>query len=422
MTGRRTARSADPLVSRVLSAPVGALAEAWAELRTHKLRVFLSLVGIAVAVGALTAVLAFGELQKQATIEQSDRWGGRVATISIYTSSTDGSPINWKTVDDSFAHVAERYGFSHTSRISDGMATLPVQLPKGVTPISARLMDPAYPIMHRMKIEDGRWFHASDRALLAPPVIISAALWEALGSTPLSQHPTITMTGDFAGTYPIIGVTPKDGPWDTQRTISMLIDQYRDKVGVLAGDLNVTREIWIGADAVGEIGPVLAMDLRARLPSTMQVDVSRSDWASQSGFDEQFFIMQLITGSIAGLVLLLGGLSLVNVQLVAMRQRIREVGVRRSFGATGARIFTAVMLESVVAIAVAGLVGIALAVAIMSSPFVMQNVFYGMQDIPKFPFEAALIGLGAAVAIGALAGLVPALVALRVKVIDAIRF
>ena len=110
-----------------------------------------------------------------------------------------------------------------------------------------------------------------------------------------------------------------------------------------------------------------------------------------------------------------------NIQLVAMRQRIREIGVRRSFGATGGRIFTSVLLESVVATAVAGIVGIMLAIAIMRAPFVLQ-MFQGLQDVPPFPLRAAVIGLVAAVAIGALAGFIPAVVAVRAKVIDALRF
>jgi putative ABC transport system permease protein len=52
------------------------------------------------------------------------------------------------------------------------------------------------------------------------------------------------------------------------------------------------------------------------------------------------------------------------------------------------------------------------------SSFVSQ----GVQDVPAFPIEAALIGLGSATFVGALAGLLPALVAVRVKVIDAIRY
>jgi len=116
----------------------------------------------------------------------------------------------------------------------------------------------------------------------------------------------------------------------------------------------------------------------------------------------------------------LGGLGLVNIQLVAMRQRIREIGVRRSFGATAGRIFTAVLLESVVATAVAGVVGIVLAVAVMRTPMVL-TMFGALQDVPPFPVRAAITGLIASVVIGALAGFLPALVAVRSRVIDTLR-
>src|SRR5690606_15677218 len=129
----------------------------------------------------------------------------------------------------------------------------------------------------------------------------------------------------------------------------------------------------------------------------------------------------LVTGAIAGLVLALGGLGLVNIQLVAMRQRIREIGVRRSFGATAPRIFTTVLLESVVATAVAGVVGIVLAVVALQTPW-LTNMFGGTQDLPPFPVRAAVTALIAAVAIGALAGFLPALAAVRSRVIDALRF
>ena len=62
---------------------VGAIGEAWDELRVHKLRVLLSLIGVALAVAALTAVVAIGELQRQFMAEMNDRWGGREATLTI---------------------------------------------------------------------------------------------------------------------------------------------------------------------------------------------------------------------------------------------------------------------------------------------------------------------------------------------------
>lgn len=418
-------RSLDPhdsAWSRFLAATAGTLGEAWTELRTHKLRVILSLIGIAVAVAALTSVVALGALQKQAMLEQNERWGGRIATLRIDANTTDGSPVNWAKQDELFRHVNERYGFEYSTRLIDQQVQLPVQLPEGVTQVPSRQFDPAYPIIHRAKVQEGRWFNSTDREWLAPPVVISAPLWETLGSPALDTHPVLTMTGAFAGTYQIVGVTPKEAEWDTTPRVDMLFDSYVDRVGAIPKETSVVREIWVNPKTASEIGPVLAMDLRAGLQPGTEIHVSRSDAGANPGFEQSFLMMQLITSGISGIVLLLGGLSLVNIQLVAMRQRIREIGVRRSFGASGARIFTSVMMESVVATTVAGVLGIIVAVAIVRSPLVMNNLFSGLQDVPAFPISAALVGLAASVLTGALAGLVPAIVATRVRVIEAIRF
>lgn len=60
--------------------------------------------------------------------------------------------------------------------------------------------------------------------------------------------------------------------------------------------------------------------------------------------------------------------------------------------------------------------------AVLRSEWLIGSMFPGIQDIPPFPMRAALVGLVASVVVGAVSGFIPALVALRVKVIDAIRF
>ena len=122
-------------------------------------------------------------------------------------------------------------------------------------------------------------------------------------------------------------------------------------------------------------------------------------------------------------MLLLGALGLVNIALVTLKQRIREIGIRRSFGATAGRVFFSVMMESVVATVAAGVVGVIAAVLIVKNPVVEGFIGQGqVTDFPPFPVEAAVLGLVSATIVGALAGLLPALVAVRVKVIDAIRY
>jgi ABC-type antimicrobial peptide transport system permease subunit len=113
-----------------------------------------------------------------------------------------------------------------------------------------------------------------------------------------------------------------------------------------------------------------------------------------------------------------------NIGLVTVRQRIREIGVRRSFGATSARIFSAVMLESVCATAAAGVVAVGASIVLVRNFPFEQWLGDGvpLADTPGFPVAAAVEGLVAATAVGALAGLLPAIIAVRAKVIDAIRY
>jgi putative ABC transport system permease protein len=294
-----------------------------------------------------------------------------------------------------------------------------VQTPDQLQATPLRLVDPAYPVIHRTPLLEGRWLRDADSELLASPVIVTEPLWDAFGRPALDGF-AISLDGALAGTHPVVGVTPRQYLGDEEKLVTALFDSYAAGVDTFPAEASIMWEVWVPDAMVAEIGPVLAMDLRAGLEG-VEVGVMRTDWGSRPEMQQSFAMFEIITGSIAGLVLLLGGLGLVNIQLVAMRQRIREIGVRRSFGATGGRIFTSVLLESVVATAVAGIVGIAIAIAIMRAPFVLQ-MFQGLQDVPPFPLRAAVIGLIASLAIGALAGFIPALVAVRAKVIDALRF
>lgn len=401
---------------------VGALSEAWAELRHHKLRVLLSLIGIAIAVGAIAAVFALGDYMRQSTTEQSDRYGGREATIALSAYRSDGAAVDQEAFGAAVDAAAERFGLTHVTRRVDPLSTPTLlQTTDYVRPVQTRVVDAAYPVIHRSALEAGRWFRDGDAAWLAPPVVVSAPLWEALGRESLAAHPTLELAGPLAGTYRIIGITPREYREDTQKTITLLADSYLARAEHLAPEDPLTWEIWVGPDRVDTIGPELAAQLRAAMGPAVEVSVTRADWGTRPETEAQAQIFELVTGVIAGLVLLLGGLGLVNIQLVAMRQRIREIGVRRSFGATSGRIFTTVLLESVVATAVAGVVGIVLAIITMRVVFGL-GVLPTIDDVPPFPLRAAVVALAAAVAIGAVAGFLPALAAVRAKVIDALRF
>lgn len=403
---------------RALTGFVGAVVEAWAELRIHRTRVLLSLVGVAVAVAALTSVVGLGSIVQQATTETYERQSGRPATLVISAYSNTGTPPAPADVKEAFDKVVDRYRITWAGSVN--WAGLTMQFRDGASFVNVIAVDPDYGTMHRVRTVDGQWFTPADEKRLAPALVVNQKFYERIGSPDLRTHPTITILGEGKATAVIVGVVPSSEFEDSSAFI--LNSAYVGLVPPLvAAQSQPQFEMWVPPKLSDQLTELIRRDMAGALGDGVVVDVMRQDYAAWGG-DDPLLPMKLMVTGVAVLVLLLGALGLVNISLVTVRQRIREIGIRRSFGATAGRVFFAVMMESVVASFVAGVVGVLAAILIVESPLVQGWIAQGLMDIPPFPIEAALIGLGAATFVGALAGLLPALVAVRVKVIDAIRY
>jgi putative ABC transport system permease protein len=407
---------------RLWTGLVGSVVEAWSEVKVHRTRVLLSLIGVGVAVAALTTVVAGGAIATQVQTEQSERWGGRPATVSVNAyNPVTGMQATAEQMAPAIAGAAERYGIGYTTR--NGNGPLQAQLPDGVYGINAQLVDRAYGVIHRTRLQEGEWFTERDVDRLAPPIIISSDLWTRLGSPDLRSNPTIGLVAAERTIVSVVTGVFSSSPDAQGMDLSayLLNDDYLEFASASdRANLYYQYEFWIPPEVATELTERLRLDVAGTLGEGWQVDAWRQDYLAQG--EDPLLLLKLAVGGVAVLVLLLGALSLVNIALVTVRHRIREIGIRRSFGATAGRVFFSVMMESVVATAFAGVVGVLVAVLLVKNPWVTAWLDGYVQDVPAFPVEAAVIGLVAATGVGALAGLLPALVAVRVKVIDAIRY
>jgi putative ABC transport system permease protein len=430
---------------RALTALVGALLEAWQEVRVHRTRVLLSLVGVAVAVCSLTTVVALGAIVQQANQELSERSSGRPATLFVSAFSRGGQTLDSERMDAAWAEVVKRYDVTYASRVQNTTNIVPFA--DGTVEVGTQAVDQPYGEMHRVQMREGEWFTALDAQQLAPRVIVNEVFWDRMGRPPLSSHPVVALGGqgvpNSASGIPsggvravVVGVTPSS-TWDTAPSMFMLIDHVTAMQDAAAGERGASAaapvdpygggapqtqyEMWVPPELSDQLTTLVKRDLGGALGDDVEVSINRQDWATYG--DDPFAVTRTVVTGIAVLVLLLGALGLVNIALVTVKQRVREIGIRRSFGATASRVFFAVMMESVVATVVAGGVGVVVSILVVQSPAVRDLVGQGMiSDFPPFPADAAITGLVAATAVGALAGLLPALVAVRVKVIDAIRY
>ncbi|ATG50332.1 ABC transporter permease [Brachybacterium vulturis] len=396
---------------------LASIVEAYGELRVNKGRILLSLIGVAFSVFALTTVMGGGGMLTSALTQSTETWSGRSMTLTIH--SMDGaSQATPAEQDAAVLEQVDRLGIDQRSRrVYD---SLRVQTPQGVRTSELIGVDPAFADIFRTTVEQGRWIADSDARRLAPALVVNAPLYEMLGRPDLGTEP-VTVYGatgaSDADQAIVVGVLPERPNTDWGPSAYIAAGGMASLPGRSGAPATSEYILWVPPEQGDEIWERLSTSLRDTPAGAF--DVSRS---SMSPDDLGFDVLAYAVIGVALVILLLGALGLVNISLVTVRYRVREIGIRRSYGATGGRIFVGVLMESVVATVLAGAVGVTAAVALVKAPFVgelFRDV--GLVELPPFPVEAVLVGLGAATAVGVLAGALPALIATRIKVIDAIR-
>lgn len=450
-----------------MSEIIGSLVEAWGQVRIGKLRVLLSLVGVAAAVACMTFVIAFGEVSVQTIQEYQARYTGQPGTVSVSVTPTKTDEDTGQAAGGSAQSGGAQSGGSpagpgagaasggsisgdpatsnkQTDKIVTAMDTfveryqvsnstityqLPLRLalPDGPAEVTTTAVGQGYQQIHRAYADQGRWLTQDDADDLSPSLVVSRSVLDRLGVKELTAPVTIESYVPMRATFTIVGVLPSE-PQFTDENGNLIPEPLtayvlRDSLEpLLPKDFvrpSPTLELWVGKGGDSEMRSLARNDFNAEFGAgSAQV---RSNLEGSGGIDSANGFTRVVT--IAGLfVMVLGALSLVNISLVTVRQRINEIGVRRSFGATSRRIFFSIMMESVVATVIAGIVGIA--IAIVGMRVVPFTPILGVEPHvrPPFPMTAALIGLMSATGVGALAGLIPAIVATRIRPIDAIRY
>lgn len=400
-----------------MTALLASIVEAYGELRVHKGRILLSLIGVAFSVFALTAVMGGGGMLTSSLTQSSETWGGRDTTLMIMpmAPASGGEPAQQ---DEAVLEQVDRLGIDQrTRRVYD---SLRLQTHQGVVTTELTGVDPSYATIFRTRVEQGRWLADSDARRLSPALVVNQVLYEQLGSPELGREP-VTVYGPSGAAEAeqavVVGVLPADPDLDWGPTAFIHASSLASLPGRTEAAWTSDYQVWVPPEQADEIRSRLASALSNTPAGSFDVQVG-----SMSADDLGFEALAWAVIGVALVILLLGALGLVNISLVTVRFRVREIGIRRSYGATGGRIFVGVLMESVVATVLAGAVGVTGAVALAKAPFVTDAFeSIGLVEAPPFPVGAVLMGLGAATAVGILAGALPALIATRIKVIDAIR-
>ncbi|MCA9304405.1 MAG: ABC transporter permease [Phycisphaerales bacterium] len=135
-------------------------------------------------------------------------------------------------------------------------------------------------------------------------------------------------------------------------------------------------------------------------------------------FNNFAFVVMVGAGVVVGISLFVGGIGIMNIMLVSVSERTREIGLRKSLGAQPPVVLLQFLVEAVVLCLVGGLIGLGVGFALTRVVMLMQD--FPIKDVPV-PGYAILIGLGFSASVGIVFGILPAIKAAMLNPIDALR-
>jgi putative ABC transport system permease protein len=162
-------------------------------------------------------------------------------------------------------------------------------------------------------------------------------------------------------------------------------------------------------------------DVENQIPDTMAM--TQSDFTKQ--IDDMMNGIMLFIGAIASIGLLVGVISIVNIMLVNVTERTREIGVLKAIGFTNREVLGSILMEAGLLGFIGALIGLVLAAILLQLSIILFGPQLGMEDVSlayMLPTWLILAVVGGATVLSVLAGLYPAWRASRLNVVEALRY
>jgi putative ABC transport system permease protein len=420
-----------------------------AAIRANKMRSLLTMLGIIIGIAAVLAMIAIGDGAKEIVLQDAQKLGG-ANQFTLYRRSKKklgkhNIPVRTKeylNYDDVLAIEAECLTVSDvTPRIRDWRGML-IQAPDGAeTRAGYNGVDPSFKTAMDWKVQEGRFITNEDvKNATQICVLGDEVATDLFGSkSPLGQEIKIARRVRY---YDLREKRRSRRITDRFTVVGTMMPRGRSlRFGwsfdsMVFFPVTTTQERFTGDDKIQEI--VVYANTVEDVPNAVREvkEVIRKRHKGEDNFVKIYEMrkgirqlekiskmIKIALGSIAGFSLLVGGIGIMNMMLVAVTERTREIGLRKALGAKPFDIMFQFLIESITMCAVGGIIGIGLGIFVGESMSIVAVKI--AKIVPEWPAVVSaqwvLISVLFSAAIGISFGLYPAIKASMLSPIEALR-
>jgi len=387
-------------------------------MRGNAFRAALTMLGVIIGVAAVIAMLALGRGAQAAVDEQLASLGADVLTVTTGMRWLSGVARDQQTLTFDDAEALARDARHLSAVVPEQSGRQQVRLGARNVNISVVGTSPAHPRVLGYEIEYGRALTAMDDATRRRVAVLGGEVPELL-EVPASGlvGATIVVKNvafEVVGIYRRKGAVGYGNP-DDDVYIPLETSRFR----ITGEDVlqSLSAQVAAGSDlgaAMVEIERVLRRE--HRLAPGRDNDFTLLDRRQfLSTQQETTQILGFLLAGIAGVSLVVGGIGIMNIMLVTVTERTREIGIRKAIGATRGAILMQFLVESVILCLAGGLLGVLLGITTAWS----LSRFAGWQT--AVTADSLLLAFGFSAAVGLVFGLWPARRASRLDPIEALR-